>query len=125
MRSIFLSGLALTAIANGAALAQPSPESVPSISASQAAAKDAGHASIPIVIWAPSKGQGLGLIVISHGTGAGPAAHIDTAQELAKAGFVWWHRCILGTISKTTPQLVSHSGLSTDPATCLGSSITC
>jgi predicted dienelactone hydrolase len=39
-------------------------------------------------IGASGDAQRLPLVVISHGTGAGPAAHIDTAQALAAAGFV-------------------------------------
>lgn len=54
----------------------------------QASIEDPGHPVIPVVIWAPASGSGLGLIVMSHGTGAGPTAHVDTAQALALAGFV-------------------------------------
>jgi len=54
----------------------------------QARVDDPGHAPIPVAIWAPASGTVLHLIVISHGTGAGPIAHIDTALALAGAGFV-------------------------------------
>ena len=54
----------------------------------QARVDDPGHPPIPVAIWAPATGAGLPLVVISHGTGAGPTAHIDTAQALAAAGFV-------------------------------------
>jgi len=37
---------------------------------------------------APVKGQGLPLIVISHGHGGSYAGHVDTAVALAEAGFV-------------------------------------
>ena len=33
-------------------------------------------------------GEGLPLVIVSHGTGAGPLSHVDTAQALASAGFV-------------------------------------
>jgi predicted dienelactone hydrolase len=54
----------------------------------QASVDDPGHPAIPVVIWTPSSGSALGLIVMSHGTGAGPTAHSDTAKALADAGFV-------------------------------------
>lgn len=54
-----------------------------------------------LVIWHPTpspqaipgaaaevSGEGLPLVIVSHGTGAGPLAHVDTAQALASAGFV-------------------------------------
>ena len=45
-----------------------------------------------IAIWHPAGAAGadrrLPLVVISHGTGAGPLAHVDTAEALAAAGFV-------------------------------------
>jgi predicted dienelactone hydrolase len=37
---------------------------------------------------APAAGTGLGLVVISHGTGGDAAGHFDTAIALADAGFV-------------------------------------
>jgi predicted dienelactone hydrolase len=71
---------------------------------------DPGHAPIQADLWYPSgvpprpqalgllqqsvaqgapvEGRGLGLIVISHGTGGNAANHIDTARALADAGFV-------------------------------------
>jgi len=65
----------------------PSP-AAPPVAAEQARADDPGHAPIPVAIWAPATGSALPLIVISHGTGAGPVSHIDTAQALAQSGFV-------------------------------------
>ncbi len=65
----------------------PSP-SVPPIAVQQARVDDQGHAPIPVAIWSPAAGSGLPLIVISHGTGAGLISHIDTAQALARSGFV-------------------------------------
>lgn len=51
-----------------------------------------------LVIWHPAvaggsvaagvSGSSLPLVIISHGTGAGPLAHVDTAEALAGAGFV-------------------------------------
>ena len=41
-----------------------------------------------VAVDGPIKGSGLGLIVISHGTGGNDANHIDTARALADAGFV-------------------------------------
>ena len=71
---------------------------------------DPGHESIRTVIWYPTsaaagfvflgnslervakngpvRSDRLPLIVISHGTGGGPAGHADTALALASAGFV-------------------------------------
>ncbi len=48
---------------------------------------------LALIIWSPSPaadepGRSLPLVVISHGTGAGPTAHVDTAQALAESGFV-------------------------------------
>ncbi len=60
----------------------------PAVTMSQASVDDPGHPAFPIVIWAPATGNDLPLIVISHGTGAGPLSHVDTAQALAAAGFV-------------------------------------
>ena len=37
---------------------------------------------------APVAGQGLPLVVISHGNGGGPASHVDLALSLANAGYV-------------------------------------
>jgi predicted dienelactone hydrolase len=50
--------------------------------------EDLGHSPIPVAIWAPATGNGLSLVIISHGTGGGMASHLDTAQALAEAGFV-------------------------------------
>lgn len=45
-----------------------------------------------LVIWhpagAPAAGTSLPLVIVSHGTGAGPTAHVDTAEALAASGFV-------------------------------------
>ena len=60
----------------------------PAIAVAQANVDDSGRPSIPVVIWTPAAGTRLPLIVISHGTGAGPLSHHDTAQALAEAGFV-------------------------------------
>jgi predicted dienelactone hydrolase len=75
-----------------------------------AAAPDPGHANVNVVLFYPAEGRarltliGMGLvavatdapinpgrhplIVISHGTGAGPASHIDTAIALAEQGYI-------------------------------------
>ncbi|MEJ6010664.1 alpha/beta hydrolase family protein [Novosphingobium aquae] len=58
------------------------------IKVTPASVGDPGYAAIPVVIWAPSTGTGLPLVVISHGTGGGALSHVDTAQALAEAGFV-------------------------------------
>lgn len=50
--------------------------------------EDLGHPPIPVAIWAPATGNGLSLVIISHGTGGGMASHLDTAQALAEAGFI-------------------------------------
>jgi predicted dienelactone hydrolase len=73
---------------------QPAARSVP---VEQAKVDDPGHSPIMVAIWSPAGETGaqaggsdrrLPLIIISHGTGAGPASHIDTAEALAAAGFV-------------------------------------
>lgn len=63
----------------------PAPASV---LMSDAVIIDPGRPPIPVIIWAPSTGARLPLVLISHGTGAAPLSHIDTAEALAKAGFV-------------------------------------
>ena len=89
-----------------AAAAQPQAnfEAASPISVQQVAIGEPGR-RMTLVIWAPEQPGGSGpgpsptraadrsaqrrpLVVISHGTGAGPTAHIDTAQALAAAGFV-------------------------------------
>lgn len=70
-----------------AALAVP-PAAAQVGAVQQARVEDPGHAPIPVAIWSPAPGPVLGLIVISHGTGAGAISHVDTAQALAEAGFV-------------------------------------
>lgn len=69
-------------------LAQAPTAAAPSFTMQQVVVEGPGHASIPLAIWAPVSGAKLPLVVISHGTGGGPAGHIDTAQALARAGFV-------------------------------------
>ncbi len=71
---------------------------------------DPGHADIPVLIWYPTdspprlilmgnsaaelasngrlKGQGLPMVILSHGTGGSGLSHVDTAFALAEAGFV-------------------------------------
>lgn len=66
----------------------PAPVPVP---VQQARVDDPGHAAIPVAIWSPPgepAGRPLPLVVISHGTGAALTSHVDTAQALARAGFV-------------------------------------
>jgi predicted dienelactone hydrolase len=58
------------------------------VSVRRASVADPGYNAIPVAIWSPAGGTALPLIVISHGTGAGPLSHVDTAQALAEAGFV-------------------------------------
>lgn len=51
--------------------------------------KGASGEPIEIGIWSPDEdGARLPLVVISHGTGGDFRSHIDTAQALARAGFV-------------------------------------
>jgi predicted dienelactone hydrolase len=71
-----------------ASVAAAQPAAPPAVAVAQASVEDSGHSPIPIVIWAPAAGTRLPLVVISHGTGAGPLSHHDTAQALAAAGFV-------------------------------------
>ena len=47
-----------------------------------------GPFSQEVALNGPIAGQGLPLILISHGTGGSLASHIDTANALARAGFV-------------------------------------
>jgi predicted dienelactone hydrolase len=47
-----------------------------------------GLLSQDVALNAPVQGQGLPLILISHGTGGSLASHLDTAQALARAGMV-------------------------------------
>ncbi len=71
-------------------LAAPLAAQVPAaqVSLQQAMVEDPGHAPIPVAIWSPPTGSALPLVIISHGTGAGPTSHVDTARALAEAGFV-------------------------------------
>lgn len=96
------SALALLAAAVGPARAQGvESDAASSVTVQQATVEDPGHSPITVVIWqpataaqaAPAASAGntaplLPLVVISHGTGAGPVSHADTAQALAAAGFV-------------------------------------
>jgi predicted dienelactone hydrolase len=75
------------ALASGAP-AQATVQAAPAVAVAQASVEDPSGAPIPVAIWAPATGTSLPLVVISHGTGAGPTSHIDTAQALARAGFV-------------------------------------
>ncbi|MBV9931153.1 MAG: dienelactone hydrolase family protein [Alphaproteobacteria bacterium] len=70
------------------ALAQTPTAPAASFTVQQAVVDGPGHAPITVAIWAPTSGTKLPLVVMSHGTGGGPAGHIDTAQALARAGFV-------------------------------------
>lgn len=84
-----LSALACaTMVAASPALAQTLAPAAVSVTVQQAVVEDPGHPSIRVLIWAPAAGKELPLVVISHGTGAAPLSHIDTAQALAEAGFV-------------------------------------
>lgn len=47
-----------------------------------------GMGNIPVAQGAPLEGQGLPLVVMSHGNGGWFGGHYDTAITLAKAGFV-------------------------------------
>ena len=81
--------LACIALSIAAPLAAQTPDpAAPPVAVQQASADDPGRPPIPVAIWSPATGSALPLIVISHGTGAGPISHIDTAQALAAAGFV-------------------------------------
>ena len=100
-------GLACILMPLGSAAAQ-APEVVSQTAAPVAVQQVAIGASgqrMALVIWHPAtsaesptggeagavpgvSGENLPLVIISHGTGAGPMAHIDTAQALAGAGFV-------------------------------------
>ena len=52
------------------------------------AAHPLGMFAQDVALDAPIAGQGLPLILISHGTGGSLSSHIDTANALARAGFV-------------------------------------
>ena len=69
--------------APGAPAANPSVEQV---------AIGAPGDQMALVIWRPEgpppASTRLPLVVISHGTGGGPLGHVDTAEALARAGFV-------------------------------------
>jgi predicted dienelactone hydrolase len=82
---IAMAGIALLAAAPLAA----EPGEPAQVVTQQASADDPGHQPIPLVIWTPSqRAAGVPLVVLSHGTGAGPLSHVDTAKALAEAGFV-------------------------------------
>lgn len=81
-----IASLALLLSLSSGAMARSQPSTA--VAVTQASVEDPGHAAIPVVIWAPPTGTRLPLIVISHGTGAGPLSHVDTAEALARDGFV-------------------------------------
>jgi predicted dienelactone hydrolase len=54
----------------------------------QTAPHSLGMFSQEVALDGPIAGQGLPLILISHGTGGSFSSHIDTANALARAGFV-------------------------------------
>jgi predicted dienelactone hydrolase len=54
----------------------------------QPSAHPLGMFSQEVALNGPVAGQGLPLILISHGTGGSLSSHIDTANALARAGFV-------------------------------------
>lgn len=86
--------LALVSSPARPAVAQTSSAEAPAIH--QVRIEDPGHSPITLVIWTPARTEGetnaaqarLPLVIMSHGTGAGPTAHVDTAEALASAGFV-------------------------------------
>ncbi|WP_298195355.1 dienelactone hydrolase family protein [Novosphingobium sp.] len=83
--------LALFAIAApsaGEAQQESNSSATDAVTVQQSVAEDPGHAPIPLVIWSPASGTNLPMILMSHGTGAGPLSHVDTARALASAGFV-------------------------------------
>ena len=101
-------GLACILMPLAGAPAQP-PASVAQsarpVAVEQVAIENPGQAPMVVNIWHPAAlpggapadeagseasvgGDGLPLVVVSHGTGAGPMSHVDTAQALAGAGFV-------------------------------------
>lgn len=67
------------------------PEPVPGITMDMATAPDPGHAPLRLRIWYPDRPIGpekVPMIVISHGTGGSAEGHTDTAEALARAGFI-------------------------------------
>lgn len=84
----FLTAFACFALPAAGSPAQTADPASATVAMQQTRVDDPGHAPIPVAIWAPAAGAALPLVVISHGTGAGPTAHIDTAEALAQAGFV-------------------------------------
>ena len=54
----------------------------------QTSAHPLGLFTQEVALNAPVAGQGLPLILISHGTGGSLSSHVDTANALARAGFV-------------------------------------
>jgi predicted dienelactone hydrolase len=69
-------------------VAAAQPAAPPAVTVAQASVEDPGNLPIPVVIWAPAGGTRLPLVIISHGTGASPLSHHDTAEALAREGFV-------------------------------------
>jgi len=84
-----VAALACIAMPVSGALAGQAP-AAPVVTVQQASVEDPGHPPIIVGIWSPAEltGSAVPLVVMSHGTGAGPMAHVDTAQALAEAGFV-------------------------------------
>ena len=80
----------LAPIGTAAAQAPQTPPPAAAIAVEQVAIGSPGERML-LAIWHPagagSPGKRLPLIVISHGTGAGPMAHVDTAEALAASGF--------------------------------------
>lgn len=85
---MLLAAAATTMSMASPAIAETPVAVVSSVVVRQASVEDPGHPAIPVVIWTPASGDRLPLVIISHGTGAAPLSHIDTAQALANAGFV-------------------------------------
>lgn len=100
MLTIFSALASLVLMLAGPVAAQPAGAPLPAVSVQQASVEDPGHAPIVVAIFTPpawssqdqaaraASGPPVPLIIISHGTGAGPISHVDTAQALAAAGFV-------------------------------------
>lgn len=86
VRALLAAAAAACLLAPGSVRAQTAGSNV-----QQVAFGEPGQRMV-LAIWQPEpRGANAGklpLVVISHGTGAGPLAHVDTAQALAAAGFV-------------------------------------
>jgi predicted dienelactone hydrolase len=80
----------LIPLATPATATKPNSITAAAIAAEQVTIGAPGE-RMALVIWrppSPTTTTPLPLIVMSHGTGAGPLAHVDTAEALAAAGFV-------------------------------------